>query len=71
MSHKCHARGCDREVPPAKLMCLYHWGLVPRPLRDAVRQHYVKGQEITKTPTAEYLNAARAAIEAVAEREGR
>lgn len=71
MSHKCHARGCDAEVPPARLMCGPHWRLVPQPLKDAVWATYRRGQEITKTPTAEYLEAAKAAIEAVAAREGR
>lgn len=71
MSHKCHAPGCDIEVPPARLMCLFHWRLVPRVLRDAVWQHYRRGQEVDKQPSAEYLAAAQAAIDAVAVREGR
>lgn len=66
MSHKCHARGCQREIPPRLLMCLTHWRQVPKPLQAAVWRHYRKGQEITKDPSAAYLEAQRAAIDAVA-----
>lgn len=71
MSHKCHLPGCEREVQPRYLMCPAHWRAVPLRLKQAVWKHYAAGQEVTKTPTLEYLNAAKAAINAVAEREGR
>jgi hypothetical protein len=45
--------------------------MVPKHLRDAVWAEYRPGQEITKTPTAEYLAVMRAAIDAVAEKEAR
>jgi hypothetical protein len=41
--------------------------MVPKALRRAVWATYVAGQEVTKTPSAEYLKAARAAINAVEE----
>jgi len=63
--HLCHAKRCRTKVPPAMLMCKRHWYMVPKPLRDSVWSTYVPGQEMTKTPTQEYLDAARAAIEAV------
>jgi hypothetical protein len=71
MSHKCHARGCDVEVPPAMLCCLKHWRMVPRPLQRAVWRYYRRGQEATKDPSPEYMAAQRAAIEAIACQEGR
>lgn len=71
MSHRCHAIGCDAEVPPAILMCRRHWFAVPGPLRKRVWRLYRPGQEVTKEPSPEYLAAARAAIEAVAAKEGR
>lgn len=71
MSHKCHAKGCDREVDPKFLMCWDHWRQVPLSLKAAVWRYYQKGQEVRKGPTPEYLAAARAAIDAVAAREGR
>lgn len=70
-AHVCHADGCQKVVPPAMLMCTRHWRLVPSDLKDAVWAHYVTGQEHRKNPTAAYMAAARAAIDAVATKEGR
>ena len=67
--HLCHAMGCEVAVPPRLLMCRRHWQMVPRNLQAAVYDAYVPGQELRKDPTAEYLEAAMAAIEAVAGRE--
>ena len=71
MSHKCHANGCSKEVPPKLFMCLKHWRMLPRKLQLAIWREYVPGQEIRKDPTGNYLDAAEIAILAVAEREGR
>lgn len=70
MPHTCHAIGCDVPVPPRMLMCRRHWFMVPKALRDAVWDAYVVGQEVRKDPSDEWLDAAEAAIHAVAEREG-
>lgn len=67
--HTCHARECDRTVPPKMLMCLRHWRMVPRRLQTLIWARYVPGQEITKTPTAAYLEVMKQAIDAVADRE--
>ena len=69
MSHRCHAKGCSKAVPPRLLMCSRHWYMVPKRLRDAVWEHYRPGQEIDKCPTRAYLDAADAAIAAVAAQE--
>lgn len=69
--HHCHAEGCTTHVPPRLLMCRKHWSMVPRPLQAAVWDAYVPGQEQRKDPTSMYLDAARAAIEVVADKEGR
>lgn len=66
MGHKCHARGCAKEVAPRLLMCFRHWKLVPYALQKAVWDEYVPGQEIRKDPTLEYITAAHAAIDHVA-----
>lgn len=71
MTHRCHAIGCDVVTEPSLLFCRRHWFMTPKPLRQAVWQTYRKGQERDKTPSAEYLAAARAAIDAVAAREGK
>lgn len=70
MTHLCHARACQAPVPPSRLMCLRHWRMVPKALKDAVWAAYVPGQEVRKDPTEEYLDAALAAIDAVAAKEG-
>lgn len=70
MKHLCHAIGCTVAVPPSKLMCLKHWRMVPKALQHAVWEHYVPGQERRKDPSRDYLVAALAAVEAVAEKEG-
>lgn len=69
--HLCHAVDCNERVLPSRLMCPRHWFMVPIPLRKRVWQTYKPGQEITKTPTAEYIKAARDAINSVAKIENR
>jgi len=70
MSHTCHARGCPTPVAPKLLMCAKHWKLVPRLEQAQVWAHYRPGQEVDKAPTKRYLDAADAAIRAVAKKEG-
>lgn len=70
MSHTCHAIGCKKEVPPAKLTCPAHWSMIPKPLRDQVWATYHPGQEQTKVTTPAYRQAAARAVVAVAEQEG-
>lgn len=65
-AHSCHARGCNKPVPPRMLMCFHHWRMVPRDLQTAVWDTYRPGQERTKDPSPEYLAAAMAAVNAVA-----
>ena len=69
MSHHCHARGCEANVPPRMLMCLRHWRMVPQQLKQAVYRLYVPGQEVRKDPTRGYLAAADAACKAVWKKE--
>lgn len=69
--HHCHARGCKTKVPPEMLMCGKHWRAVPRALQLEVWKHYRKGQCDDMEVTTEYLNAADAAIRAVALAEGK
>jgi hypothetical protein len=71
VTHECHATECHVEVPPRMLMCRRHWWMVPKPLRDAVWAEYRPGQEVDKRPSNEYMDAQRAAVAAVAEREGK
>lgn len=68
-THTCHAEGCSTVVPPAMFMCRRHWRMVPRTLQGRIWDTYVPGQEITKTPSHEYIAVAFEAIEAVAKKE--
>ena len=67
--HTCHARGCGVPIPLRMAMCRRHWRMVPKLLQMAVWAWYVPGQEVRKDPTPEYLEALRAAIDVVAEKE--
>lgn len=69
--HACHALLCRTQVPPRLHMFAKHWRMVPRPLRASLWLHYRPGQERDKQPTAAYLRAAAACVEAVARAEGR
>ena len=55
MSHTCHHPTCTKPVPPKMLACRSHWFQLPLELRNAVWKVYQPGQEITKTPSKEYL----------------
>lgn len=68
--HVCHANGCDVAVPPKMLMCVKHWWMVPKPLRDRIWATYRLFQEVNRDPTPEYMQAVHAAIDAVARKEG-
>ncbi|TCS35832.1 hypothetical protein EDC30_109131 [Paucimonas lemoignei] len=65
MTHTCHIPHCPVAVPPERLMCLKHWRMVPKDLQRDVWRHYRPGQCNDKNPSAAYLGAARAAIQAV------
>lgn len=69
MNHHCHARGCVKEIKPELLMCWKHWCRVPRAIQRAVWRHYRPGQCDDKQPSAEWHQAADAAIGAVALKE--
>lgn len=53
--HHCHWPGCSQQVPPAKWGCYKHWMLLPKYLRDKIWAAYRPGQEVTMTPSREYL----------------
>lgn len=70
-AHHCHALGCDTRCKPEFLMCPNHWRMVPFKLQRLVWAHYRPGQCDDKRPSAEWMQAADAAIAAVALKEGR
>lgn len=58
--HHCHWPGCEKKVPPAMWGCSRHWYLIPANLRRRIWATFVPGQEISKTPSPEYVKAAMA-----------
>lgn len=71
MSHHCHATACPIEVPPTMWGCKRHWFMVPKPIRDRIWASYRVGQCDDMNPSMEYCHAAREAVIAVAELEGK
>jgi hypothetical protein len=63
MRHTCHWPNCREDVPPALLMCLRHWQLLPEPVRYAVWAAYRPGQEVAKDPSRAYVAAVRVALD--------
>ena len=61
--HTCHHPTCETPVPPRMFACRGHWFSLPRDIRNRILDEYVPGQEITKTPTDDYLDAAFAALD--------
>jgi len=59
MNHTCHWPGCKTQVAPALWGCKKHWFMLPMRLRNRILATYVSGQEITKTPSEEYVAAAK------------
>lgn len=47
--------------------CRVHWFTLPKRLRDRIWATYRAGQEITKTPSASYIEAAQAVQRWIAE----
>lgn len=70
--HRCAAHGCSRQIPLRMLMCAAHWRQVPKGLQQGVWATYQEGQEHwldageRPRPTPAYMEARRAAIDAVA-----
>jgi hypothetical protein len=60
-NHTCHWPGCDRRVPPSMWGCKPHWFRLPSSMRNRIWTAYKLGQEISKTPTPEYVAASREA----------
>jgi hypothetical protein len=56
--HHCHWPGCAQQVPPAMWGCRSHWFSLPRSLRDKIWRAYEPGQEVSGTPSAEYVAVA-------------
>ena len=58
-NHTCHWPGCPEVVSPRMWGCKEHWFRLPKRLRDEIWDSYRPGQEVTKTPSARYIEAAQ------------
>lgn len=58
-NHHCHWPGCEKQVPPAMWGCKTHWFKLPALLRAKIWATFRPGQEVTFTPSPEYLAAAK------------
>lgn len=67
--HHCHWPGCERKVPPAQWGCRQHWYSLPPELRRKIWRTFRPGQEESKTPSADYVAAAREVQQWIRERE--
>jgi hypothetical protein len=63
MKHTCHWPGCNKEVAPNLWGCSKHWYTLPINVRGKIWRTYMPGQEITKTPSIAYIEAAKEAQE--------
>jgi hypothetical protein len=59
LKHRCPVNGCEAMVPRHRLMCPTCWGLVPKPIQNAVYRAY----RAAPRSTAHY-QAMSAAVEA-------
>lgn len=57
-------------MPPKLWGCKTHWFRLPQRLRNLIWQTYRPGQEITKKPSAEYIEAAKEIHRWILEDEG-
>lgn len=57
--HHCHWPGCTKQVPPAMWGCKAHWFRLPGRLRAKIWRTFQPGQEVTMTPSAEYIAVAK------------
>jgi len=67
-THHCHWPGCEKQVQPAMWGCKGHWFALPAVLRARIWATYKPGQEVNGTPSAAYIEAAKAVQAWIAER---
>jgi hypothetical protein len=57
--HHCHWPGCTKKVVPAVWGCKTHWMRLPYYLRQKIWAAYRPTQEISKTPSRDYVTVAQ------------
>lgn len=71
MAHTCHATDCKVAVPPEMFMCKRHWFSLPKRMRNAIWRTYRAGQCGDWNISHGYAEAARTAVQYIAEKEGK
>lgn len=67
--HHCHWPNCTERVAPAVWGCRKHWYKLPMKLRNKIWAAFREGQEVSKTPSRRYIEAAREVQEWIKEHE--
>jgi hypothetical protein len=68
----CKANHCTWAAEPGRLMCQHHWRLLPGALQSAVIETFKANPGAARQLSSEtYLEAAAAAVEYIAAKEGR
>jgi hypothetical protein len=68
-NHHCHWPDCDKQVPPAAWGCKAHWFALPIGLRNRIWATFKPGQEVNGTPSAAYIEAAKAVQQWIKDRQ--
>ena len=63
MFHTCPADGCMKDVRNDMLMCPRHWGMVPKPLQNAVYRAWRNGDGEGSPAHAQAIHAAIDAVD--------
>lgn len=59
-THECEAEGCREPVAKGMFMCIRHWRMVPKPLRDEVWAAYKAWRKGRRTVSLhDHLDIAR------------
>lgn len=58
-NHGCHWPGCTSACAPAAWGCKRHWMMLPHFLRNKIWANYRAGQEVSKSPSREYVSVAQ------------
>jgi hypothetical protein len=67
--HVCPWPGCERTVPASMWGCRAHWYALPNNVRAWIGRAYRSGIDHGTHPTRSYVDAHRAALAWIAERE--
>lgn len=72
ISRQCEAIGCSCRLGDGKFLCLPHWQMVPRQIRQTINTQYrALRKDFAFLSDLAYLNACVSAIDSIASAEGK